>query len=538
MGGLLLRLRTWWETADRTQKVVTLFGSAFLVMLLAGSFYFATRPKMAMAYGGLTAADQGKVVAEIQRMGIPVEFDLQGNVKVPSDKVAQVQASLAASGMAPSSGHLGNNDLANINMMSPKAVEEARLTAIREGEIAKTIEVIGGVESARVLLNLGSKGAFAAEDDPPSASVTLIERAGASVGADQAKAIASLVAKAVPGLDPKNVTVVNQSGATLYDGAEISSYSGLVATKIEGQIAEARRIKRELQPILDRAYGPGNSLLTVRVEMNYDQAKERAEKMTAHADPISATTIQETMTGDAAGAGGVAGLGGGAGTTAAGNGTGYKGSHNEVQYPYDRTYTETEKAPGSITSLSLSVLVNSKTVTDTKPVEDVLRGFLGPKANDPNYSVAVTQAEFDDKAAKELQTLAASNSSKEMMQQVFSLLPVVALVLVSFIVLKSLGKTAKSQNVLVQALPDGTLAYSGGGEGAPMIAGSGATASQRSLERAVSAAGHVQAAHQEPVDIGDIQEKLNVPLEQIKKMASEKPAIVAMLLKTWLLEDR
>lgn len=45
MGGLLLRLRTWWETADRTQKVVTLFGSAFLVMLLAGSFYFATRPK-------------------------------------------------------------------------------------------------------------------------------------------------------------------------------------------------------------------------------------------------------------------------------------------------------------------------------------------------------------------------------------------------------------------------------------------------------------------------------------------------------------
>src|SRR5688572_25279782 len=107
MGGILLKLRTWWETADRTQRVVTVFGSALLVILLFGTMMFASRPKMALAYGGLTPADQGKVVAEIQKIGIPVEYDLMGNVRVPSDRVAEAQAMLAKNGVAPASGHLG-----------------------------------------------------------------------------------------------------------------------------------------------------------------------------------------------------------------------------------------------------------------------------------------------------------------------------------------------------------------------------------------------------------------------------------------------
>jgi flagellar biosynthesis/type III secretory pathway M-ring protein FliF/YscJ len=40
------------------------------------------------------------------------------------------------------------------------------------------------------------------------------------------------------------------------------------------------------------------------------------------------------------------------------------------------------------------------------------------------------------------------------------------------------------------------------------------------------------------LDVGEIVDKLNVPLEQIKRMAIEKPNMVAMLLKSWLLEDK
>jgi len=45
-------------------------------------------------------------------------------------------------------------------------------------------------------------------------------------------------------------------------------------------------------------------------------------------------------------------------------------------------------------------------------------------------------------------------------------------------------------------------------------------------------------ARQQEMDVGEIQSKLNVPLEQIKKMSDDRPEVVAMLIKSWLLEDR
>jgi flagellar biosynthesis/type III secretory pathway M-ring protein FliF/YscJ len=41
-----------------------------------------------------------------------------------------------------------------------------------------------------------------------------------------------------------------------------------------------------------------------------------------------------------------------------------------------------------------------------------------------------------------------------------------------------------------------------------------------------------------PLCIDDIPDKVNIPLEQIKKMSIQKPDAVANLIKTWILEER
>jgi flagellar biosynthesis/type III secretory pathway M-ring protein FliF/YscJ len=40
------------------------------------------------------------------------------------------------------------------------------------------------------------------------------------------------------------------------------------------------------------------------------------------------------------------------------------------------------------------------------------------------------------------------------------------------------------------------------------------------------------------INIDDIPDKVNIPLEQIKKMSIQKPEAVANLIKTWILEER
>ena len=42
----------------------------------------------------------------------------------------------------------------------------------------------------------------------------------------------------------------------------------------------------------------------------------------------------------------------------------------------------------------------------------------------------------------------------------------------------------------------------------------------------------------ETVDVESIRQRIDLPLEQIKKMGKQKPQAVAMLLKTWLMEER
>lgn len=559
MSGLFLRIRSWWETADRTQKVVTIFGSTFLALFLFGTFYFASRPKMSLVYGGLSPADQGRVVTEIQKLGIPVDQDLAGNVSVPSDKVSFVRSTLAASGAAPVSGHSGEADLGKLNLMSSTSVEQAQLNAIRQGEVASQIEMINGVSAAKVLISGGERSAFASEDNPPSASVTITEQPGVDLSGSPAKAIASMVAKSIPGLSVKNVTIVNQDGISLFDGSEVDGTGATYSNKIQAQEREARRIKRELQPLLDR-FGAGATVMTVHVEMDFDKKHERKVDVQAGTNPIQKVSASETMKGSGSSAGGPAGASGNIGAPGvpgppSENDKSYTNKQENVVFPHTETVTETERAPGTITKLLISVLVDEEKVPDPDLVRSVVQGYLpSDKLQSGEYGVTVTAAKFDPSANKALEAAVAASGGRERTQQMLSLLPIVALILVAVIILKGVSKVAKSQNVLVHALPGGqsfvaaALPPSAGpddeyaeAEGQDPTAAAIAMLEQapRPKKKKKVQQDWEEDDDDEPmhVRIGRINEKVNVPLEQLKKMARERPEAVAMLLKSWLIEE-
>lgn len=539
MAGLMLKIRTWWETADRTQKAVTLFGGAFLVLLLGGTFYFASRPKMAMAYSGLSQADMGKVTLEVQKLGIPVEFDLQGNVKVPSDKVAEVRAKLAMAGITPASGTVGNEELSKLNLMIPPNVEQERLKSILEGELAKSIQQIDGVAAARVHLTRGERSAFATEKKPASASIFITEKAGGSMTPESARAIAMMVTNAVTGLEPSRVFVLDNAGRPLYDGSEANTSSGQASQKIEAERAEAMRRERDLQAKLDAVIGRGNSVVTVNVEMNFDrQTKEQIEEK-ATGKPIVEESAQETLGKGMASTAEPAGLAANTGTAAPsepvspGGASGYGGEKRYAQYPVNRTITKTEPALGSLKSMAIAVLVNQAKVQDTAPVEEFLKSYIGDNAA---YTAKVTSIEFDTTAAEEAKKSAGAATSRQTMQQAMSLLPVLALIVVGVMVMKAIAKAAKSTTVSVQALPDGSLALSGPSHDPGYLASAHHDRHEPALE------GANRPSHPTPMhsfeDVGDIETKQNKPLEQIKRMSHDRPESVAMLLKSWLLEER
>jgi hypothetical protein len=84
-----------------------------------------------------------------------------------------------------------------------------------EGELARSIESIGAVQSARVHLAIPKPTLFVRERQKPTASVVLQLYPGRAVDEGQVAAITHLVSSSVPELTPKSISIVDQHGNLL-----------------------------------------------------------------------------------------------------------------------------------------------------------------------------------------------------------------------------------------------------------------------------------------------------------------------------------
>lgn len=541
MGGLFLRLRTWWETADRTQKAVTLFGGVFLGILLLGTFYFASKPKLQPAFAQLSFADMGKVEEEAKKLGYPVEISENGTVCLPADKIAEVKARLAIDGFVPASGG-ATDSMGTSSPFEPKDLQLERQRLRLEAEITDSIKFIEGVGAARVKIAPSSNSPFADEKQSATASVTILEKPGMSLSSEGVKAIANLVAFSTPGLDTSHVTIANQQGRLLWDGTSQNGVEGQADKKLAAENAEAKRREHELQNMLDQAFGPNTTIARVSVVLDFDR-KETKETTPTVVDTPDEEKLSETM--DSAGKGPLSpqfsgqkgqkpGNGPAIADTTAGNSSNYNNEHSTKVFPKGSKETYDQPSTGSVTGMTVTVLADSANFADQQDaLQKAVDGYIGPKLDDKaNYRSTVELVKFDTTAADAAKKTAAAGAMGDKIQQIVSMLPIAALLLVGFMVVKAISKAAKDQTVLVQALPDGRMIPISSPISLPSSSGGSAEIVAAQDQNGLP------ALKKSKPEIGEIPDNVNVPLEQIKKMSVERPEAVAMLIKSWLLEDR
>ncbi|MCE1736770.1 flagellar M-ring protein FliF, partial [Enterobacter hormaechei] len=93
--------------------------------------------------------------------------------------------------------------------------EQVNYQRALEGELARTVESLGPVQSARVHLALPKPSLFVREQKAPSASVTVGLLQGRVLDEGQINAIVHMISSSVAGLPAGNVTIVDQSGHLL-----------------------------------------------------------------------------------------------------------------------------------------------------------------------------------------------------------------------------------------------------------------------------------------------------------------------------------
>ncbi len=496
---------TWGKLSRPMQLGVGVFVlGVFLSLVLLAVF---SRTEYQVLFSGLDGQDAGAVVAALQERGTPYTLvDGGTTILVPEEAVLESRIALATSGV-PTGGVVGFEIFNTTRLGETEADRQLRYQWALQGELTRTIRQIQEVADARIHIVLPKRSLFVQESQNATASVLLQLNPGTQLTAGQVRAIANLVATSVEGLTPENVTIVDSRG-TVLNAPSMMDLSSHVTDRFEIQWLYEQQLEKSVVAMLERIYGFGNVVARVNALLDFahlEQYKETFEPINRGEGLVRSTqTLQESYRGSSTGAGGVPGvdsnvpgyvfLEGGDGTTE------WERAEDTTNYEMNRTETWTTTLPGQVTNLAVSVWING----DLNPnqlasIEESVIRATGLNLNRGD-SVYVASVPFEvSPFIGDVPSLQITNGVPLYWFIGFG---VFLLLVILLLVIRK--KTPSIEEVPVAASLDITV---GDDDDIP--------------ERDLS-----------PED----RERLGMR-KQIQKLAEEKPEEVALLMKTWLVDD-
>ena len=197
-----------------------------------------------------------------------------GTILVPSDQVTKLRMELASENL-PAAG-VGYEIFDKSDAFGATAFTQNinRLRAL-EGELARSIQTISGIESARIHLVVPEHEIFARDAQPPSASVVLKTRGRLDRG--QVEAIQHLVAAAVANMDAQRVAIIDDHGDLLAGGDGKTGADAGSADQERSTSSFEDRLRQRVETILSSIVGPGHARVQVSADLSYNHVSETSE---------------------------------------------------------------------------------------------------------------------------------------------------------------------------------------------------------------------------------------------------------------------
>ena len=345
-------------------KVGVIFGAAALIALVVGALLWGRTPDYRVLYSNLSDRDGGAIVAALTQMNVPYKFTEGGGaVLVPAAAVHDTRLRLASQGL-PKGSVVGFELLESQKLGATQFQEQINYQRGLEGELARSIQSVAAVQSARVHLALPKGSVFLRDQKKPTASVLVTLHGGRTLDRAQVAGIVHLIASSVPELSPKSVSVLDQSGNLLSGENNALNLDPLQLNYV--QTLEEGYNKRILD-ILEPIVGAGNVRARVTADIDFSVQESTAETFKPNPGPDQATirsqSSNESTTAGNAQAQGVPGAASnqpGAptaqATPAATNGK----KESLVNYEVDKTIRHLKSPVGAVRRLSAAVVVNHR----------------------------------------------------------------------------------------------------------------------------------------------------------------------------------
>lgn len=530
---ILGRLQKSVEQLSLAQRVFAVLITAGIVLGAVALGQWASKPTMSPLFTNLSATDAASIVDQLNSTGVKYELAAGGTtIMVPNGQLYDTRLAVASAGL-PANSDAGYALLDGMSMTSSEFQQQVTYQRALEGELAKTISAMGGVEAASVKLAIPKDSVFVSEKANPTASVFVKTAAGSSLTTANVQAIINLVSASIEGMTAKDVAVIDSNGIVL------STVGGDSTTLMQsGQVSDyEQRVEANVQAMLDRVVGVGNAVVSVSAELDYDKTARTTETFSSDpsAAPLSESTTVEDYTGDGSTAAGVLGPDNISVPSDATSGSGAYHNETAVVNNAVNKVTETlETAPGNVRRQSVSVVVSEEAAGSMKMAD--LQAMVAAAAGVDDTRgdvVSVSKMTFDTSASETAQvaldeaaTTERAAATKSMYIDISKWAVVgLAVLLVFFLILRMSKRIGESERTTlsleaVEALESRTHSAL-------------EARAQAVIAQAQEAVGQIGSA-----PVPDMDAVAAGVRDEIMAFAAAQPAEVAEVLRGWLVAGR
>ena len=288
---------------------------------------------------------------------------------------------------------------------STKDDKRIRLARAINGELARLIRKMDGIDNASVFISIPEQTMFSSMQKPVTATVQITPQISEKLPPLKIKAITNLLLGSVTGLTADNISITDTNG---------NVYSSIIG--VEDQILEKieendKYMQQKVNAQLDRLIGKGNFVVTVSTSIK----QSPVEKSSIIYDPNQKASVSEQTfveglgdeTSDSSRGSGrtnavslylpnglvTPGLGNAASNSS--QNRNYSRRARETQYGVTKTQINEYQKPGVIEEISVAVTLEKNalpTETTLEELKELIARAASPKVDPENVTIALSES--------------------------------------------------------------------------------------------------------------------------------------------------
>ena len=413
------------------QNKMVLYGIIGVVVLILAIGVMA----VVMTAGGQSEAEKAKLVDEK-----PINEDLVLLTTDNLGKAIEIQALLAKSGIQASraldgtkssivlkaktynqaqrdtalltivkSGLMDQNVGLEIfdkgDFTSTKEDKRIRLARAINGELARLIRKMDGIDNASVFISIPEQTMFSSMQKPVTATVQLTTQISEKLPPLKIKAITNLLLGSVTGLTADNISITDTNG---------NVYSSIISAEdemLERVEENDKYMQQKVNAQLDRLIGKGNFVVTVSTSLK----QSPVEKSSIIYDPNQKASVSEQTfveglgdesTDNSRGSGkanavsvylpnGLVTPGSANSASASSQNRNYSRRARETQYGVTKTQVNEYQKAGIVEEISVAVTLEKNALpadTTLEELKELIARAASPKVNPENVTIALSES--------------------------------------------------------------------------------------------------------------------------------------------------